>query len=230
MAKVTEMYARQHSDNPHTDPWDVLLPDAKPKFNLTSASLKSSLNMWLDLIYVQEVCLPPELSKMPNRTEGGLIGFWFSSAIGASGLRKRAKVDFDIAMMPKAKHRSTIVEMNGWAIFANTGNDEMTWELAKFATGPEVDLAWSTDAVYLPKRKTYWNQEPFINNKDYIVARKQLEHPDTVFHRKYTKDWYRVMSAFSEELEKIYYRKSSVDEGLSAAQKKVDDLINELYQ
>jgi ABC-type glycerol-3-phosphate transport system substrate-binding protein len=226
MTKVTEMWARQHSDTPQTDPWDV---DDPMEFNLTSPSMKAGLNLWLDMMYERQVALPPELSTLQNRTEGGLIAFWFSSAIGASEMRKRGAVEFDVKLLPKAKHRTSIVEVNGWGIFANTGSDEMTWELAKWATGPEVDEAWSTDGVYLPVRKTAWNKAPFNSDHDYIVAREQLEHPDTVFHSTYTKDWYRVMGESSAQLEEIYYRRKTVDQGLKDAQEKVEAVMKELY-
>ena len=227
MAKVTEMWARQQSDNPQSDPWDV---NAEiPVFNLTSDSMKKGLQMWLDMIYEEKIALPPELSTMPQRTQNGLIAFWFSSAIGASELNRATQLNFDLALMPKAKSHTSIVEVNAFVPFANTGDDDLTWELLKFATGPEVDLMWSKDGVYLPVRQTYWEQEPFNSNPYYLLARKQLEHSDTVFHSNYTRDWLSVMTSISEELEKIYYKQISIDEGLAAAQEKVDKLMKEMY-
>jgi ABC-type glycerol-3-phosphate transport system substrate-binding protein len=226
MGKIAEMWARQQSASPKTDPWN--LDSDPPRFNLTSDSMKASTQLWLDMMFKHQMALPPEMSKLANRIENNLIAVWFDSPIGASGLRGRGKVDFDLAVLPKAKNRATVVEQNGWAIFGNTGNDRMAWELAKWATGPEMDYEWSTDGVYLPKRKTDWTKEPFATHKDYKVARSMLEHPDAIFHTVYTNDWFRVMMDFASVMEEIYFQKKTLDQGLMDAQKKVEATLKEL--
>lgn len=227
MAKTAEMWARSFSDEPLSDPWDV---NAEiPKFNLTSPSMKAGIQVWLDMMYEYEVALPPQLSQMPQRIQNGMIGFWFNSPIGASELRDATDLNFRLALLPRAKHRATVVEQNAIVAFANTGNDDLTWELLKFAGGTEVNLAWSLDGVYLPLRQKYWDQPPFNEDPDYLVAREQLAHPDAVFHNAYTHDWLRVMTTLSEELERIYYRNKTVDQGLNDAQRRIDELMRGMY-
>ncbi len=226
MAKCAEMFARGFSATPKTDPWN--LDTDPPRFNLSSDSMKASLQLWIDMMYKYQVSLPMEMSKLADPAGNNLVAIWFNSPIGASGLRSKAKVDFDLAVLPKAKNRATIVEQNGWAIFGNTGNDRMAWELAKWATGPEMDYLWSTDGVYLPKRKTEWGKAPFATDKDYKVARQMLEHPDAIYHTVYTADWFRVMMELAGSLEQIYYQKKPVDAGLVEAQKKVEAVLKEL--
>lgn len=227
MTKTMEMFARAMAADPQKDPWDV---DADiPEFNLSTSSMRKSVQMWLDFMYKDKIALPPELSKMPQRVENGLIAVWFNSQLGASELRTRTKINYQIALMPKGPRRTTVVEQNGWAVFANTGNDRLTWDFSKFVTAPDQNVAYCTDGVYMPTRRTYWDQAPFNSDPYYLVAREQLAHPDTVVHKKYTDDWMKVMVPISTELENIFYQKKTLDQGLKDAETAAKAALKEIY-
>ncbi|MCX7795664.1 MAG: extracellular solute-binding protein, partial [bacterium] len=228
LAKSMEMWARQNSRSPQKDPWDV--NTVLPQFNVDSESMKGALQFWMDLMYNEKICLPPELSTIPNRVQNNMIAFWFDSPIGASDLRKTApKLNFNLELMPKKYNRATIVEQNAFIGFKHTKYPELTWELMKTAVSAETNLAWCKDGVYVPLRKKFWNTAPFNTDPDYLKAREMLLHPDAVFHKKYPYNWQALMVTLSKEINAIIYRQKSIDEGLKAAKEAMTKIMRETY-
>lgn len=228
LAKTMEMFARQNSRSPKKDPWDV--NTTLPEFNVDNESMKGALQFWLDLMYKEKICLPPELSTIPQRVQNGMIAFWFDSPIGASDLRKTApNLDFAIELMPKKYNRATIVEQNAFIGFKHTKNPELTWKLMKAAVSAETNLAWSKDGVYVPLRKKFWETSPFNTNPDYLKAREMLLHQDAVFHRKYPYNWQSLMVTLSREIEAIIHRQKGIEDGLKAAKAKMTSIMRETY-
>jgi len=228
LAKSMEMFARQNSRNPKKDPWDV--STVLPQFNVDSESMKGALQFWLDLMYKEKICLPPELSAIPNRVQNNMIAFWFDSPIGASDLRKTApKLNFALELMPQKYNRATIVEQNAFIGFKHTKYPELTWELMKAAVSAETNLAWCKDGVYVPLRKKFWNTPPFNTDPDYLKAREMLLHSDAIFHAKYPYNWQALMVTLSKELNAIIYRQKSIDDGLRAAKEAMTKIMRETY-
>jgi ABC-type glycerol-3-phosphate transport system substrate-binding protein len=203
LAKVMEMFARQNSQNPELEPWDV--NSRIPNFNgLTGEAMIGAMEFWRDLMYNTKTCLPPELSTMPMRIENGMIGFWWNSPIGASELRKiHTDLNFRMARNPGKYNSGTVVEQNAFFAMSMTKHPEMTWELVKFLTSKEVNYKYCTDGVYLPTRQTEWEQAPFNSDPDYLVARQQLMDPNNVFHTNYTKNWQSIMTTLATEVENV---------------------------
>ena len=207
LAKVMEMFARQNSPTPETSPWDTNSP--LPSFDgLTGEAMVEAMEFWLDLMYETKTALPPELSSMPERIQNGMIGFWYNSPIGASELRTTHKdLNFKMAINPKKVNSGTVVEQNAFIGMRMTKHPEMTWELIKFLTSPEVNYRYCTDGVYFPTREAEWDQEPFMSDPDYMVALAQLRDPGNVFHTQYTKNWQSIMTTLASEIENVLHRR-----------------------
>ena len=219
-----ETFARQASDTPHLELWDV--SQDVPVYNLVTPAAKEALQFWLDAMYVHQVCVPPELSTMPRRKEDSKVGFWIACQDNIPWLEVMAPdLDYGVAVLPKNKNRAGVVEHN--FMYPFNRDPEEVWDFLKYICGPEGNLVWSRGSGTLPTHEEMWTQSPF-NTAEYEPVIAQRNFPETVVH-KYHPHYEEVQEAIAEEVEQIMYRRKTVDQGLNDAQKRVDALMKKYF-
>jgi sn-glycerol 3-phosphate transport system substrate-binding protein len=143
-----------------------------------------ALQFWKDLGETHRI--------MPKRTiewgtlrqnflEGKTAIMWHSTG-NLTAVKKNAKFDFGVAMLPASKRRGTPTGGGNFYIFKKTSPAERkaAMRLIKFMTSPESSAEWSMKTGYMgvspaayqtPKLKDYVKDFPYA-----AVARDQLEY------------------------------------------------------
>ncbi|BBO70172.1 ABC transporter substrate-binding protein [Desulfosarcina alkanivorans] len=116
-----------------------------------------------------------------NFLEGKTAIMWHSTG-NLTAVKKNAKFDFGVAMLPASKRRGTPTGGGNFYIFKKTSPAERkaAMRLIKFMTSPESSAEWSMKTGYMgvspaayqtPKLKDYVKDFPYA-----AVARDQLEY------------------------------------------------------
>ena len=143
-------------------------------------------------------------------------------------VKKKAKFDFGVAMLPANKRRGTPTGGGNFYIFKKTTPEERTaaLKLIKFMTSPERSGEWSMKTGYMGiSQATYETQKL----KDYIkgfpyaaVARDQLEFATAELSTYQTG---RVRKALDDAIQAALTDAMSPAEALKEAQSTADRLL-----
>ncbi len=162
-----------------------------------------------------------------NFLEGKTAIMWHSTG-NLTTVKKNAKFDFGVAMLPSNKRRGTPTGGGNFYIFKKSSPEERkaSLKLIKFLTQPERTGEWSMKTGYLGTRPDAYETAAL---KKYVgefppaaVARDQLKYATAELSTYQTG---RVRKLLDDAIQSALTGAKSPSEALSAAQKQADRLL-----
>lgn len=162
-----------------------------------------------------------------NFLEGKTAMMWHSTG-NLSVVKKNAKFDFGVAMLPAQKRRGTPTGGGNFYIFEKTTAEERkaTMKLIRFLTEPKRTAEWSMKTGYLATMPAAYETEEM---KQYVadfppaaVARDQLEFATAELS---TYQNGRVRKLLDDAIQAALTGSKTPTEALSGAQKQADRLL-----
>ncbi len=198
--------------------------DAKPTVE--------ALNFWKDLGAKHKVMPEGAIewgTLRKNFLEGKTAIMWHSTG-NLTAVKKEAKFDFGVAMLPANKRRGTPTGGGNFYIFKKTSPAERTaaMKLIKFMTSPERSADWSIETGYMgvspasydtPKLKEYVKGFPYA-----AVARDQLQYATAELSTFQTG---RVRKALDDAIQATLTGAKSPADALKEAQTTADGLLKQ---
>lgn len=162
----------------------VLMNDAGTKTNFDAPATIEALQFWKDLGSKHKVMPEGTIewgTLRKNFLEGRTAIMWHSTG-NLTTVKKQAKFDFGVAMLPAKKRRGTPTGGGNFYIFKKTSAEERTaaMKLIKFMTSPSRSAEWSMKTGYMGISQAAYDTDKL---KDYVkgfpyaaVARDQLNY------------------------------------------------------
>lgn len=162
-----------------------------------------------------------------NFLEGKTAMMWHSTG-NLTTVKKNAKFDFGVAMLPASITRGTPTGGGNFYIFKETSKKEReaSLKLVKFMTNPENSAKWSKQTGYIGISKAAYNTKML---KEYVeefppakVARDQLKYATAELSTYQTA---RVRKILDDAIQAALTNKKTAKEALIQAQKQADKLL-----
>ena len=162
-----------------------------------------------------------------NFLEGKTAMMWHSTG-NLSTVKKNAKFDFGVAMLPAGKRRGTPTGGGNFYIFKSATDEEKaaSLKLIKYMTSPQQAAAWSKATGYMGISQNSYNTELL---QDYVkefppaaVARDQLEFATAEFS---TFQAGRIRKGLDDAIQAALIGTKSAEDALGEAQKAADRVL-----
>lgn len=164
-----------------------------------------------------------------NFLEGKTAIMWHSTG-NLTTVKKKAKFDFGVAMLPANKRRGTPTGGGNFYIFKKTTPEERTasMKLIRFMTDPQRSAEWSMKTGYMGVSQAAYDTQKL---QDYVVefpyaavARDQLEYATAELATYQTG---RVRKALDDAIQAALTDSKTPQEALQEAQSTADRLLKE---
>ncbi|WP_419901321.1 ABC transporter substrate-binding protein [Kiloniella sp.] len=162
-----------------------------------------------------------------NFLEGKTAMMWHSTG-NLSAVKKNAKFDFGVAMLPAQKRRGTPTGGGNFYIFEKTSPEERkaTIKLIRFLTEPTRTAEWSMKTGYLGTRPDAYataDMKKYVSDfPPAAVARDQLEFATAELS---TYQNGRVRKLLDDAIQAALIGSKTPEEALGSAQKQADRLL-----
>jgi sn-glycerol 3-phosphate transport system substrate-binding protein len=162
----------------------VLMNDAGNETYFDSPAVIEALQYWRDLGSKHKIMPSGTIewgTLRQNFLEGKTAIMWHSTG-NLTIVKKKAKFDFGVAMLPASKRRGTPTGGGNFYIFKQTSSSERkaAMRLIKFMTSPERSAEWSMKTGYMGVSQAAYDTSKL---KEYVkgfpyaaVARNQLKY------------------------------------------------------
>ncbi|MEZ8129859.1 ABC transporter substrate-binding protein [Enterovibrio norvegicus] len=163
--------------------------------------------------------------------EGKTAMMWHSTG-NLSSVKKGAKFDFGVAMLPGKARLGSPTGGGNFYLFKDTSQKEKeaSLKLVKFMTSPEQAANWSIATGYMGVSKSAYETEALKNYTvefpPSLVARNQLEHAVAEFS---TYETARVREGLNNAIQSALTDSKTPEEALGEAQKSAKRLLRD-YQ
>ena len=208
----------------------VLMNGAGNKTNFDAPATIEALQFWKDLGTKHKVMPKGTIewgTLRKNFLEGKTAIMWHSTG-NLTVVKKKAKFDFGVAMLPANKRRGTPTGGGNFYIFKKTTPAERTaaMKLIKFMTNPARSAEWSMKTGYMgvspatydtAKLKNYVKGFPYA-----AVARDQLKYATAELSTFQTG---RVRKALDDVIQAALTGSKTPEEALKEAQATADRLL-----
>ena len=162
-----------------------------------------------------------------NFLEGKTAIMWHSTG-NLTAVKKNAKFDFGVAMLPAKKRRGTPTGGGNFYIFKQSSPEERkaALKLIRFLTEPERTAEWSMQTGYIGTRPDAYEtaalKKYVVDFPPAAVARDQLEFATAELSTYQTG---RVRKLLDDAIQAALIGKESPKAALTAAQKQADRLL-----
>ncbi len=162
----------------------VLMNDAGNETYFDSSAVIEALEFWRDLGSKHKIMPSGTIewgTLRQNFLEGKTAIMWHSTG-NLTIVKKKAKFDFGVAMLPASKRRGTPTGGGNFYIFKKTSSSERkaAMRLIRFMTSPERSAEWSMKTGYMGVSQAAYDTSKL---KEYVkgfpyaaVARDQLKY------------------------------------------------------
>ncbi len=208
----------------------VLMNGAGNKTNFDAPATIEALQFWKDLGSKHKVMPSGTVewgTLRKNFLEGRTAIMWHSTG-NLTVVKKKAKFDFGVAMLPANKRRGTPTGGGNFYIFKKTTPEERTasMKLIKFMTNPERSAEWSMKTGYMGVSQAAYDTtklKEYIKGFPYAaVARDQLQHATAELATFQTG---RVRKALDDVIQAALTGTKTPEEALKEAQATADRLL-----
>ncbi len=208
----------------------VLMNGAGNKTNFDAPATVEALQFWKDLGTKHKIMPKGTIewgTLRKNFLEGKTAIMWHSTG-NLTVVKKKAKFDFGVAMLPAKKRRGTPTGGGNFYIFKKTTPEERTaaMKLIKFMTHPERSAEWSMKTGYMGVSQAAYDTSKL---KEYIkgfpyaaVARDQLNFATAELSTFQTG---RVRKALDDVIQAALTGTKTPEEALKEAQATADRLL-----
>lgn len=208
----------------------TLMNEAGDKTNFDAPATVEALQFWKDLGSKHKVMPEGTIewgTLRKNFLEGKTAVMWHSTG-NLTTVKKKAKFDFGVAMLPGNKRRGTPTGGGNFYIFKKTTQEERaaSMKLIKFMTSPARSGEWSMKTGYMGVSQAAYDTEKL---KNYVkgfpyaaVARDQLNFATAELATYQTG---RVRKALDDAIQAALTGSKSPEAALKEAQSTADRLL-----
>ena len=191
---------------------------------------REALQFWHDLGSVHGVMPSGTIewgTLRKNFLEGRTAIMWHSTG-NLTAVKKNAKFDFGVAMLPANKRRGTPTGGGNFYIFKQTTPEERkaAMKLIRFLTQPERTAEWSIKTGYIGTRPDAYEtaalKQYVVDFPPAAVARDQLEFATAELSTFQTG---RVRKLLDDAIQAVLTGQKPVGDALGSAQKQADRLL-----
>ena len=193
-------------------------------------SVVAALQYWKDLGSKHNVMPSGTIewgTLRKNFLEGKTAIMWHSTG-NLTTVKKNAKFDFGVAMLPESKRRGTPTGGGNFYIFKQSSDEEKkaSMRLIKFMTSPEQAAHWSMATGYMGVSPSSYQTKSLRNYvKDFppaVVARDQLNYATAELSTFQTG---RVRKLLDDAIQSALTGNESPKQALEKAQKSAERLL-----
>ncbi len=208
----------------------VLMNGDGNKTNFDAPATVEALSYWLDLGQKHSVMPSGTIewgTLRQNFLEQKTAMMWHSTG-NLTAVKKNAKFDFGVAMLPAKKRRGTPTGGGNFYIFKDSTDEEKqaALKLIKFLTQPERTAEWSIKTGYIGTRPDAYETPALLSYvKEFppaAVARDQLEFATAELSTYQTG---RVRKLLDDAIQAALTGSKSPKDALSGAQSEADRLL-----
>jgi multiple sugar transport system substrate-binding protein len=235
----TKMYAYSRSEIPQFN-WSFnqfvlqngldmveLSANSRPTYRFNAPEAKEALEFWVDNMYKHQNTMPPELAEKDATKiiENGKLGMWYMGQWAYNRYPETAPdLKWKISPIPMRKSSTTIVEGHTGFVVKTSKHPEEAWNVLKYMTSIEGDLAAQRVAGYMPIRDQNWKKEPWSVREDYLATIDQVQNYDAWVQPLYP-GMTQQLSKSAEILQEAFYNRGSVESVLNKMQSEVTKLV-----
>lgn len=177
----------------------------------TIEALRFYLTFFEDSLAVRSMT---EVSNIYQGFGDGLFSMMITGPWNVNELRKRMpelKLRWSTAPMPFKKNQNSVAGGSSLVIFKNSKHPIAAWKLIEFLSQPEIQIEFFHLTLDLPAVKAAWKSPEIQNDKEIAAFYQQLEH---VVPTPKTAEWEQVAVKIQEHLEKVIFKKTSLEEAV----------------
>ena len=189
-----------------------------------------ALQYWVDLVNKYKVHPPGivEWGTTPKDFFERKVAMMWTTTGNLTNVKKNAKFDFGVAMLPAGKQRGSPTGGGNFYIFKKStpAQREAAFKFIKWATTPERAAKWGIDTGYVAVRADAWDTTTM---KQYVagfapaaVARDQLQYAKAELS---THDNQRVTKALNDGLQAALTGTKTPEQAMKDAQREADRLL-----
>ncbi len=189
-----------------------------------------ALQYWVDLSRKHKVHPEGivEWGTTPKDFFEGKMAMMWTTTGNLTNVRKNAKFDFGVAMLPAGKRRGSPTGGGNFYIFKNSSvaQRDAALKFVKWMTTPERAARWGTDTGYIAVRPDAWET---VAMKEYVagfpaaaIARDQLPHAKAELS---THDNQRVTKALNDGLQAALTGTKTPEAAMKDAQREAERLL-----
>lgn len=210
----------------------VLMNDAGNETYFDSPAVIEALQFWRDLGSKHKIMPSGTIewgTLRQNFLEGKTAIMWHSTG-NLTIVKKKAKFDFGVAMLPASKRRGTPTGGGNFYIFKQTSSSERkaAMRLIRFMTSPERSAEWSMKTGYMGISQAAYDTDKL---KEYVkgfpyaaVARDQLKYATAELATYQTG---RVRKALDDAIQAALTGTKTPEEALKEAQALSERLLKQ---
>jgi sn-glycerol 3-phosphate transport system substrate-binding protein len=197
------------------------------KFN-TDAT-KSALTYLMKLAKEDKV-IPEKIANggtLPSDFVAGKTAMIYNSSGSLAFIRDNAKFNFGTAFLPAGKQFAVASGGGNLYLFkTNEAKQKAAWEFIRWMTSPEQAAKWSVDSGYVATRKSAYNvptfQEYLNKYPQALVPKDQLQYAGAWLT---THNNGEVGKAMQDAIDAIFLGTSTMEQGLTDGQTKIDNAL-----
>ncbi|MCE1236067.1 MAG: ABC transporter substrate-binding protein [Hyphomicrobiales bacterium] len=208
----------------------ILMNEEGTKVAFDTPAVVDALQYWIDLS-VKDKVHPAgivEWGTTPKDFLEGKTAMMWQTTGNLTNVRKNAKFDFGVAMLPAEKRRGSPTGGGNFYLFKGQSAEQQkaVVEFVKWMTTPERTAEWSIATGYVATQPAAWATDKM---KAYVadfpqaaVARDQLEHAVAELS---THDNQRVAKAFNDNLQAALTGSKTAAQAMKDAQAEADRIL-----
>ena len=207
-----------------------LMNAAGTEVNYDKPETVGALQYWVDLVNKYKVHPPGivDWGTTPKDFLDGRVAMMWTTTGNLTNIRKNAKFDFGVAMLPENKRRGSPTGGGNFYIFKKStpAQREAAFDFIKWVTQPARAAQWGIDTGYIAVRADAWDTPEM---KKYVegfpaaaVARDQLPFAKAELS---THDNQRVTKALNDGLQAALTGSKSPAAAMKDAQREADRLL-----
>ncbi|MEA3231807.1 MAG: extracellular solute-binding protein, partial [Thermodesulfobacteriota bacterium] len=210
----------------------VLMNKAGNETYFDSPAVVEALQFWQDLGTKHKIMPEGTIewgTLRKNFLEGKTAIMWHSTG-NLTTVKKKAKFDFGVAMLPANKRRGTPTGGGNFYIFKKTSPEERkaAMKLIKFMTSPESSAEWSMKTGYMGISQAAYDTsklQEYVKGFPYAaIARDQLEFATAELSTYQTG---RVRKALDDAIQAALTGSKTPQEALKEAQATAERLLKQ---
>jgi multiple sugar transport system substrate-binding protein len=153
-----------------------------------------------------------------SRFLNGRLGMFLNSRRGVPTYRTITSFDWDVAPLPRRRHRAGILHADAYCMPRATKNKAAAWALVEFANSPDGQRAVAASGRTVPSLRLLAESPAFLR-PDTPPRNSRVFLTELPFIRTVpvTEGWVDVEELAGEELARAYYGRAGVDEVIATA-------------
>jgi multiple sugar transport system substrate-binding protein len=148
---------------------------------LDAAGTVEAIQFIADLVYKEKVAPNPTGGDPTSLFQAGKIAMTAAPANLAATLAANKSFKYDVLPMPSNKVNTNVFGAAGFAMYSQSKNKDLSWELLKDLASQETQKAWAASGTSNPTTKTAQQSPEFAASKPHSeLFYNQIDHAKPV--------------------------------------------------